>query len=71
MVAQDWARARDAHKLASFIVRYDDEGEADADGDGESDEVQEVERMLYDHAELLLQIFDYYAVTGGSATQML
>ena len=71
MVGQDWARARDAHKLASFIVRYDDQGDADEDGDGEADEVQEVERMLYEHAELLLQIFDYYAVTGGSTSQML
>ena len=64
--SNDWHRV--AHELgtAKMVMRYDDDGIKDADGDGVSDEVQEIERCLWQHHSACLTVFDWYGAIGAS-----
>jgi hypothetical protein len=75
----DWSRALRAHKLASYIVHHDEEGESDDDeaeeegtqGEGSGDhEIVEVGKVLWRHHLLLYRIFDAYAGAGGPKSDL-
>eukprot|EP00962_Isochrysis_galbana_P030622 scaffold9933_cov125-Isochrysis_galbana.AAC.4 len=62
----DWDRALTHSNFYNFILRHDDDREADGDGDGRPDEIDEVRDVLWEHYELLTMVFDYYAARGSS-----
>ena len=46
--------------------RYDDDGDNDADGNGISDELEEIEALLWELRDIYHGIFMYYACASGS-----
>ena len=57
-------------KIGELITRSDDDQGHDADGDGRSDEVEEVESVLWAHHTELFTLFTYYASLGGDLHAM-
>ena len=66
MFRSDWGKALQHGGFERFLMKMDDDGGLDEDGDGISDEVQEVEQVLWEHHNLIYHIFDYYATLGSS-----
>ncbi len=62
----DWKRALECG-LEKFIVSKDDGDGEDEDGDGVCDEIDEARLVLWEHHDMLAQLFDYYASLGGGA----
>ena len=51
--------------LAKLVTRSDDDAGLDTDGDGRSDEVEEVEAVLWAHHSTLFNLFTFYACLGN------
>ena len=66
MFQVDWEKARKTGGFEKILIKADDDGWVDEDGDGVADEVEEVERALRDHHNLIYQTFDFYASLGDS-----
>lgn len=62
----DWHRVSNELGTAKLIMRYDDDGSKDADGNGISDEVEDIEKCLWQHHGALLAVFDWYGAIGAS-----
>lgn len=60
----DFGRMLDM-KLGELVTRSDDSKGLDTDGDGRSDEIEEVETVLWNHHTMLFTLFTYYACMGG------
>lgn len=66
MLSRDWAAASAAHGTTRFILRHDDDPDADEDGDGTADELEEVHTVLWEHHKLVYRIFDFFAALGST-----
>ena len=63
---KDWARCVQIGVVKTILARDDDHGGGDDDGDGLPDEVEEVMAVLWDHHDVIQQLYVYYTCLGDT-----
>ena len=67
--ARDWESVVRDLGVGNLVRRSDDDGDADLDGDGISDELQEVQAIIWAYHELIEILFTNYAsLTAGNSS---